>query len=102
MQETNLKLPVNDQINFGAELLLLFLYTALNEAITKKKGNKIVIDEIFNNTMLTKVVSSLLSNLDEEENYHQKTDLAENLLFYDLIVKDNSKIFNQVTCFSVA
>ena len=41
--------------------------------------------------MLSKVVNNLLSNLDEDENYHQKSEVAENLLFYDLIVKDNLK-----------
>jgi len=91
MQETNLKLPVNDQLNFGTDLLLLFLYLALNQAITKKKANKIVVDDFFNDVMLQKVIINLLSNLDEEENYHQKTELPENLLFYDLIFNDNLK-----------
>ncbi len=91
MQETNLILPVNDQLNFGTDLLLLFLYIALSHSIPKKKANKIVVNEIFNEMMLSKVINNILSNLDEEENYHQKSELAENLLFYDLIVKDNLK-----------
>ncbi len=41
--------------------------------------------------MLSKVINNLLSNLDEEENYLQKTELAENLLLYDLIFNDKLK-----------
>jgi len=91
MQEANLILPVNDQLSFGTDLLLLFLYIALSHSIPKKKATKIVVNEIFNEMMLSKVVNNLLSNLDEDENYHQKSEVAENLLFYDLIVKDNLK-----------
>ncbi len=91
IQGTNLKLPVNDQLNFGTDLLLLFLYVALNHAIPKKKADRIVINEICNDMMLSKVINNLFSNLDEEENYLQKTELAENLLFYNLIFKDNLK-----------
>jgi len=91
IQEANLILPVNDQLSFGTDLLLLFLYIALSHSIPKKKATKIVVNEIFNEMMLSKVINNLLSNLDEDENYHQKSEMAENLLFYDLIVKDNLK-----------
>ncbi|RLC51305.1 MAG: alpha-amylase, partial [Candidatus Cloacimonadota bacterium] len=70
MQEANLILPVNDQLSFGTALLLLFLYIALSHSIPKKKATKIVVNEIFNEMMLSKVVNNLLSNLDEDENYH--------------------------------
>jgi len=88
MRETNLILPVNDQFSFGTDLLLLFLYIALSHSIPKKKANKIVVNEIFHEMMLSKVINNILSNLDEDENYHQKSELTENLLFYDLILKD--------------
>ncbi len=91
IQGININLPVNEQLNFGTDLLLLFLYITLSHTIPKKKANRIVVSEIFYDTMLSKVINNLLSNLDEEENYLQKTELAENLLLYDLIFNDKLK-----------
>jgi len=91
MKRINLELPVNDQLEFGTDLLLLFLNIALNHALPQKKGNRIIVNEIFNNLMLSKVINNLSANLDDGENYHPKTELVENLLIYNLIFNDKLK-----------
>ncbi|NNG26029.1 MAG: hypothetical protein HKM87_00770 [Ignavibacteriaceae bacterium] len=91
MNGINLELPVNDQLEFGTNLLILFFYVALNQALPKKKADKNSTNEIFNEVMLSKVINNLLSNLNEDENYNQKTELVENLFFYHLIFKDKLK-----------
>jgi len=91
MKGINLELPVNDQLEFGTDLLLLFSYVALNQALPKKKADKNSTNEIFNEVMLSKVINNLLSNLNEDENYHQKTELVENLFIFQDKLKTRKK-----------
>ena len=95
MQQTNLELPLNDKLEFGTDLFLLIFYVVLNQALPKKKSGKNSVNEIFNQVMLSKVMNNLLSNLNEDDNYYQKTELVENLLYYNLIFKDNVKTWEK-------
>ncbi len=91
MKELDLLLPVNSKVLFGADLLLLLLHTVFYNLVPNKNLNKKHIEDIFSNMMLMKVYNNLFGNLNNDNDYHQKSESAISLLIFNQLMDKKYK-----------